>query len=149
LTCCGQHNLLRDVDGLSEGWKNGVPSPWELHQGCFDVSDIPECIRKLLDPHGTNASSVCRFDGSSFGGYGTTYCESERDHDDKIKDASADYNCTPVVLDGRDTNLNEISLKAFRPLLIKHFKKQFHDNKVVWPERLVNRPRKVSPCISL
>jgi hypothetical protein len=70
-----------------------------LDQGCFDKSSIPECIRKLIDPHGTNATSVCRFDGSSFGGYGTTYSESDCDHDDKIEDASADYNCTLVVLD--------------------------------------------------
>jgi hypothetical protein len=24
--------MLLDVDGLSEGWKNGVPSPWEMDQ---------------------------------------------------------------------------------------------------------------------
>jgi hypothetical protein len=141
--------MLLHVDRLSEEWKNGVPSPWELDQGCFDASDIPECICKLFDPHGTNASSVCRFDGSSFGGYGTTYSDSDRDHNDEIEDASADYNCTPFALDGRDINLNEISLKAFRPLLIKHFNKQFHDKKVVWPKRLVNGPREVPSCISL
>jgi hypothetical protein len=84
-----------------------------------------------------------------FGAYGTTYSDSDdHDHDDKIEDASAD-NCTPVALDGRDINLNEISLKAFHPLLIKYFNKQFHDKKVVWPKRLVNGPREVPPRISL
>jgi hypothetical protein len=61
-----------------------------LDQGCFDESNIPECIRKLIDPHGANASSVRQFDGSSFGGYGTTYSDSDRDHDDKFEDASAE-----------------------------------------------------------
>jgi hypothetical protein len=137
--------MLLDVDKLSEGWKNSVPSPWELDQGCFDESNISEYICKVIDPHGTNASSVCRFDGSSFGGCGTTYSESDRYDNDKFEDASADYHCTPVVLDERDINLNEISLKAFHPLLIEHFNKQFHDRKVVWPKRLVNRPHKVPP----
>jgi hypothetical protein len=75
----------------------------------------------LIDPHDTNASSVCRSYGSSFGGYGTTCSDSDRDHHDNIEDASADYNSTPVALNGRDINLNEISLKDFRPLLIEHF----------------------------
>jgi hypothetical protein len=32
LMCCAMHNMLLDVDGLSEGWRNGVPSPWEMDQ---------------------------------------------------------------------------------------------------------------------
>ncbi|KAI2507316.1 hypothetical protein MHU86_7152 [Fragilaria crotonensis] len=101
------------------------------------MSEIPECIRKLIDPHGANVSSVRLYDRSSFGGYDTTYGDdSNDDHDDKIEDTSADYDAGPVTLDGRDVNLNEISLKAFRPLLIEHFNKQFHENKVEWPKGL-------------
>ena len=54
------------------------------------------------------------------GGYGTT-AYSDRDGDDP----------TPVALEGRNANLNEMSMKAFRSLLIEHFNKQYHKNKVV------------------
>ena len=50
LTCCTLHNMLLEVDGLSAGWKSGVPSHWELEGGQFDLEDVPDAIRRLLSP---------------------------------------------------------------------------------------------------
>jgi hypothetical protein len=135
--------MLLDVDGLSTGWKNGVRSQWESDQGSFEDGDVPECIRKLINPHGTNALGVRLYDRSSFG-YDNSHDE---DHDDdEIEDAAMD--CFPTLDGSREVNLSDMPLKVFRPLLIEHFNKQFHDTKVVWPTRLVDRPRQVPPRIS-
>ena len=50
LTCCALHNMLLDVDGLSAGWNNSVLSDWELDSGDFKESDLPDSIRRLIDP---------------------------------------------------------------------------------------------------
>ena len=50
LTCCASHNLLINVDGLSIGWENGVPSHWEGSRGEFQNDEIPEAIRRLISP---------------------------------------------------------------------------------------------------
>jgi hypothetical protein len=44
MTCCAFHNLLLHVDGLSDGWKDGVPSHWESESGEFDEFDVPASI---------------------------------------------------------------------------------------------------------
>jgi hypothetical protein len=28
-TCCALHNMPLDIDGLEQGWEDGVPSSWE------------------------------------------------------------------------------------------------------------------------
>ena len=62
LTCCALHNLLLDVDGLSVGWENGVPSHWEGERGQFEDDEIPEAIRRLISP-----DAVRTYDQSSCG----------------------------------------------------------------------------------
>ena len=102
--------------------KNGVPSQQESDEGSFDNSNIPECIRKLIDPHGTNPSSVRLHDRSSFGGDGTTYSDRDGDDDEIEDDAPSvnDNNSSAVLaLDGKDINVNEMSLKACGHLMMK------------------------------
>jgi hypothetical protein len=42
-TCC-----LLDVDGLRQGWENGVPSFWETDRnGDLDLDDMPDAICRL------------------------------------------------------------------------------------------------------
>ena len=57
-TCCALHNWLLDIDGLDEGWMQGVPSPWEGVLEQFDAEDlelIPErSIQNRLQLYETN-----------------------------------------------------------------------------------------------
>ena len=48
LTCCALHNWLLEVDGLAEGWENGVKSCWETEPD--DPRDIPFAIKRLRAP---------------------------------------------------------------------------------------------------
>jgi hypothetical protein len=45
LMCCALHDMLLDIDGLSIGWNNGVPSDRGLDCGDFEESDLPDSIR--------------------------------------------------------------------------------------------------------
>ena len=59
-TCCALHNMLLEVDGLADGWENGVASEWEMEADC--TQDLPFALRRLITP-GTNRN----FDISGFG----------------------------------------------------------------------------------
>ena len=65
MMCCVLHNMLLDVDGLSVGWNNVVPSQWELDAGEFDESDLPDSICRLINPN--EVLRACTYDESSFG----------------------------------------------------------------------------------
>jgi hypothetical protein len=62
LTCCALHNLLLHVDGLSNGWRNGILSHWESTDGHFDVRDEPVAIQRLINPLGTHVIAVHSYD---------------------------------------------------------------------------------------
>ena len=44
LTCCALHNMLLDVDGLSNAWKSGAKPHWELESGAFRDEEIPSAV---------------------------------------------------------------------------------------------------------
>ena len=48
LTCCALHNLLLEIDGLAEGWENGVQSHWEMEPD--RACDIPFALKRLRQP---------------------------------------------------------------------------------------------------
>jgi hypothetical protein len=147
MTCCALHNMLLDVDGFSAGWENGVPSQWESESGQFDEIDVPASIRKLIDPNGINPRAVCTFD--------TCYC-GYMDVDD---DAKGDYNESQSqhnnnndhdveieLRNERSISINNISLKRFREImLVEHFNVRYHDNKIIWPRCLPEKPCYVPP----
>ena len=45
MTCCALHNWLLEVDGLADGWENGVKSYWETEPD--DPCDVPFAIKRL------------------------------------------------------------------------------------------------------
>ena len=47
-TCCALHNMLLDVDGLADGWENGVRLEWETEEDC--TQDLPFALRRLIKP---------------------------------------------------------------------------------------------------
>ena len=60
MTCCALHNRLLEVDGLCEGWENGVRSNWETDVD--DENDLPFALRRLKNP-----SKERTYDTSSMG----------------------------------------------------------------------------------
>lgn len=150
LTCCALHNMLLDVDGLSTGWNNGVPSDWELDSGDFDESDLPDSIRRLIDPTG-GVVGVCSYDATSIGrdyqgSSNRVDIDDDEDNDSQIADDDDD---NQIVVDTEQFTatdgiaVNHLSLSMFRSLLINHFNDSFQKNKVVWPTRLTKQPRHV------
>lgn len=142
LTCCALHNLLLDVDGLSEGWQSGIPSYWEMPSGQqeqeFDIVDnVPNAIQKLVNPQ--KDTRFLQHD---------TYSPDDRNHQ-----ARTGYNDYDMSFDdkyierqecgGKAINVNSISLKRFRQMLIEHFNFVFHKEMVLWPTRLSTKPRDV------
>ena len=137
LTCCALHNMLLDVDGLSKGWKNGVPYQWELDSGDFEESDLPDSIRRLIDP--TGVQGVCSYDATSIGcNYqGPPNSNDIDDDDDNQIVANTEFTATDGIA------VNQLSLSMFRSMLINHFNDCYLKNKVVWPTRLAKQPRRV------
>lgn len=133
LTCCALHNMLLDVDGLSQGWENGVPSFWTTDRnGDLDVDDIPEAIRRLNNSGGflDNCRSV---DLTAFGS------QEWREDDDLNED---EYE--PVQVNRGDVvSVTDLPLKQFRSMLIENFDFQYKHSRIVWPKRLVSKPRHV------
>jgi hypothetical protein len=162
LTCCALHNMLLEVDGLDKGWKTGVLSHWQLESGQFGTEDVPEAIRRLINPNGTNESGWQNYDRTKFG-----YCsrvEEEEAHDYDDNDYSSTIreggrvagNIDTVRTSGAwpETNqhevgtkrpiaVNDLCLKRFRSMLIEHFNASFHQHQLVWPKRLTTKPRHV------
>ena len=147
MTCCTLHcNMLLDVYGLSDGWKNGVPSEWESESGEFDEIDVPASIRKLIDPNGINQRAICTYDTKHCG-----FMDVDDHEDNNTEDIEYDsqYNNTnqdkPVLLGNKGPiAINDISVKRFWDLLVEHFNVLFHNNKIVWPRRLHEKPCYVS-----
>lgn len=145
LTCCALHNMLLEVDGLSKGWRSGVPSYWEKAGGHFQDEDVPASIQRLLNPLGTNSVGVQMHDISKFG-----YRPGENkdmDRTNEIEDENSAYNNKEIEQQdnliiqgagqtGKRIAVTSLSLKAFRYMLIDYFNILFRQDKVVWPTRL-------------
>ena len=139
LTCCAMHNMLLDVDGLSVGWQNGVPSHWELQSGQFQENDIPDAIRRLVSPDAirTYDRSTCGYNPA--GGSSTTVAA--------VSDEDSGHPTNRIIAEGEAVAVNELPLSQFRAMLIEHFNVLFHEHKIVWPKRLAaTTPRHVPNC---
>lgn len=135
LTCCALHNLLLYVDGLSDGWRNGVPSHWELESGEFDESEVPDAIRRLVDPSGANSRAIRTYDGTTIG------YKNDAGHNDKYNSADdVAESCSPSTTFRNGMAVKDLSLTCFRSMLIEHFDTKFHENDMT---RLAKKPRQV------
>ncbi len=105
--------MLLDIDGLSIGWNNGVPSDRGLDCGDFEKSDLPDSIRWLIDP--TEGVGVCSYNATSIG---RAYLGSSNrdDIDNDVNQIVDDDNDNQVVFnteqftatDGIDNDVNQI-----------------------------------------
>jgi hypothetical protein len=137
LTCCAMHIMLLDVDGLSVGWQNGVPSHWELQSGQFQENEIPDAIRRLVSPDAirTYDRSSCGYN-SAGAGRSTEAAVSD--------DGNGHHSTHRIIAEGEAVAVNELPLSLFRAMLVEHFNVLFHEHKIVWPKRLAGTtPRHV------
>jgi len=140
-TCC-----LRDVDGLSIGWENGVPLYWQIGEnGKFEISKLPRGIRTMLKP--ADLSLFFEVDKSKFG----YYSQLAQERQDRTNDNDNEEQCKDKLLvvqsdeeeEERSLSVSDLSLKRFRSLLVENFDILFNQQRIVWPTRLPSKPRDV------
>ena len=124
-TCCALHNMLLEVDGLADGWENGVQSEWETEVD--DTQDLPFASRRLIRP-GTNRN----LDTSGIGN-GNDIGNST----DNITTSAtniAETNCNILGSSGAhgclSHSINKLSLQQFCQKLIRHFNVVFQRKEV-------------------
>ena len=119
--------MLLEVDGLADGWENGVASEWEMEAD--STQDLPFALRRLITP-GTNRN----FDISGFGS-GNDMATST----DSLSTVTSEVdrsNESRVATNNTSICVNDMSLSYFRTKLIRHFNIAFHKEEVHWPKRL-------------
>ena len=143
MTCCALHNLLLDVDGLSHKWEEGVPCSYETADGQFQDEDIPDAVRRLVDPTGWEGSRLQLYDSSRFGFRNR---DDDDDHDDHLRSTTTNHSGglqLPLVESGTaSVSLHEFN--QFRTMLIDYFNIAFHLDDLKWPKRYGENSRPVS-----
>ena len=129
LTCCALHNMLLEVDGLSEKWRDGVPSDWETSE-----NPVPNAIQKLLNPNQRRRNDLSGM------GHGNDFDKNDDNEMNDVSDVEEDeeeniHIPIPNNSDNGPIRVRDLSLNEFRRRLIVHFNIMFHQNKVVWPTR--------------
>ena len=133
-TCCAFHNLLLDVDGLSENWDGEL--------GVFDTDDFGNAMPFSLSRLGNNLVRR-QYDTSGMGPVSPITNEYESDEDcfdDNISNCSnideetdvMSNNNTNTVEDGVN-DVQNLSQEIFQKRLIEHFDILFQKNMIKWP----------------
>ena len=125
LTCCVLHNLLLQVDGLTEKWRGKLG----LHNIDEELDNVPFAIQHL-----SNGSYDRNYDASEMGPEFV-----ENDSDDEAEEPHpqiTDMGFGDDLVSQHHVNkLNNLSFTIFRQKLITHFDYLFKKNKIKWPER--------------
>lgn len=125
LTCCGLHNWLLKVDGLSVAWESGVSSDWQGSLGETNLQDLPESIRNLVSP-----GLPRNFDHSGMGpGRDSVYDQQA------IQEAEYNDRSGSVVMENGAIVVRRLSMNQFRERLVQHFDILFQKKQVIWPQR--------------
>ena len=125
-TCCAFHNLLLEVDGLSENWEGQL--------GVFDISDfttgLPFALRRL-----TNPLVMRQYDSSGMGPGMNEIIDDDAEEESVDDDISNHSNLqnNPSTVDDGVNKVHELSQEAFQKRLIEHFDILFKKNKIKWP----------------
>ena len=130
LTCCALHNMLLEVDGLSEGWEDGTPSEWNGELGRHELHDVlgnvPDAITRLMSP-----SAVRAFDCATLNPRQqlptAPIVEIANNDSDNLSEQENEYEQLGASV------VKNLSLKYFRAKLVEHFEIAFERNEIVWP----------------
>jgi hypothetical protein len=120
-TCCALHNWLLHIDGLDKEWN----SVWQGDMGEYARTDMPEAIRRLVNP-----SETRHYDTS---GRGVGQDCDLTGNDDGLDDLGGVDNPQPDE-DGRIC-IRDLTMKEFRNRLITHFDIAFKRREIEWPSR--------------
>lgn len=110
-TCCALHNMLLDVDGLAEGWREGALSEYQGELGEHDTMDI-----ERFAPGHNSSFDISRV--------GRAFRPSSSSTDREGASSSA------VVRPIHQTNVS-----LFRRHLIDHFDAKWKSGQIRWPSR--------------
>ena len=127
-TYCALHNMLLDVNGLANGWENGVRLEWDTEEDC--TQDLSFALRRLIKPGSSRNLDIL---GIGYGNNALTSTESvsasiNNNEEDELN-----------VVDSMGQNrfvactINKMSLQQFRSKLIRHFNIAFHQKKLSGP----------------
>ena len=123
MTSCALHNLLLEVDGLSENWSGEIG----LFDYDVDSDKIPFAMRRLQNP-----SNRRNYDSSDMGpGH---IDNASPDNDDTVEETVVLNTC--INNNVRIDCVHDVHLftsNFFREKLIEHFDIQFKRNKIRWP----------------
>ncbi len=146
LTCCGLHNWLLEINGLTEEWVGGVckiVSDWDGEVGCLDFEgvrvEVPNalaCLSVNLDPQNYDSSGLGP--GLDVIAENRTLLTKEAD---ELSDGIDDRNMMLII---RNRRVKDLSLSVFRRLLVNHFAILFSQNNIVWPERITKKRRRIA-----
>ena len=130
-TCCALHNLLLEVDGLEEGWEEGIPSSYQGEMGLHDVglSETNLAVSRLFTP-----DQFMTFDASGMGPGNDV-------HDgcvvnEQVQELAFTHGGKTFAVGCEDERVvRELDFEYFRSRLVEHFDILFWQGKVVWPKR--------------
>ena len=120
-----------------------------IHKISDIVDTVPNAIQKLLNPQQDIrfVQQTCIHDNRN---QFTQANDLEQEQGPNQETGNHDYDMSfddkyieRQERGGRAINVNSISLKRFRHMLIEHFNFVFHQDAVLWPTRLTKKPRDV------
>ena len=120
LTCCALHNMLLEVDGLSNEWQHGVKSVYELEPDTRD--NLPYALKRLATPGGKTSFDISKM------GHGSDVIPTKEGN--VVEDHES---VTSMDSDNSGVAVRKVPYKRFRDKLIHHFNIAFAKNELKWP----------------
>ena len=129
-TCCALHNMLLEVDGLADGWENGVQSQWETELD--DSQDLPFALRRLIKPGTARNLDIS---GTGIGNDIPKSTDSVTTSNTHNKETNNDNYYSSKGNRNLPISIQEMLFQLFRQKLIRHFNIAFQRKEVKWPRR--------------
>ena len=128
LTCCALHNLLIDVDGLSEEWLGQMGQHDPIQEG----ETIPYALQRL-----ENGRTARNYDTSGMGPGFIVECtdSDEPVNTSPISSEECLSNGDGIISSNGINDLCMLSNVTFRKKLITHFDILFSEKNIKWPRR--------------
>ena len=137
LTCCALHNWLLEIDGLAEGWENGVQSNWETEVD--NPCDVPFALKRLKEPGTKRYVDMQLLDLSGMGignDVEPSVFQNYEIGDEVNKDEVNENEQVNLIKKNGRIAVCHLSMDYFWKKLIRHFNIAFQREEVEWPRRI-------------
>lgn len=137
-TCCTFHNMLLNVDGLDERWKEGVRSPYEGELGYHDYSVATKNVVPLVFARANREANknIRQFDISTVVEREPTIFDFTDEDDDEIMVVTEnDEEVGAAAQLPIAKKVNSTNHFVFRTMLVDHFHYLWLHQQLVWPSR--------------